>query len=288
VLAGVLGLMLGIVLAFARNSFDRRLGTEGDLEGYVELPTLAMLRKAALGKTPLAPSEDRRTAAEDLESFRMLRTGLSIISAGEPAKCVLVTSPLAQEGKSSIAAGLAWAEAISGRRTLLVDCDLVHPTVAERTGLNASPGLTDYLLGNARPKDVMRLVKAGRKPDGGDASVVCIPAGTAVPNHAELLESSRFREFLQEVGSAYDCVILDSAPLLAVSDTLPLLPIVDAVIICLRLRQSTRDGAVAVSNALANFPEKPVGMVFTAADRAQGLYYSGSYAYAGARSGTAA
>jgi capsular exopolysaccharide synthesis family protein len=279
VLAGLLGAMLGIGLAFLRQAFDRRLREQRDVEDHIDAPVLGFLRTAALGKTPLpAGGKKRLTKDEDIEPFRILRTNIAFLAGDRSVKTVLVTSPLPEEGKSTVAAGLAWAEAMTGRRTLLVDCDLRRPTVASRLGIDTVPGLADFLVGDAEPGDILRTVDIGTSR--GDApQLVCIPAGSPVPNHAELLESDRFRGFLEQVSQVYDRVILDSAPLLPVSDTLALLPQIDGILLCLRLGQTTRDEALAARATFDHFPTKPVGLVLTAADTGTSPYYVGSYAY---------
>lgn len=284
VLAGLLGLMLGIGLAALRHAFDRRLREAADVEEHLDPPIVGHLRTAALGKTPFPSSDKKRrqlTGDEDLEPFRILRMNLEFLDPDRSNRSVLVTSPLPEEGKSTIAIGLAWAEAMTGRRTLLVDCDLRRPTVHTRLELPSGPGLTEYLLGEAEPADILRTVPAGQRSGAEVQQLVCIPAGRTVVDHAELLGSERFRAFLEQVGAVYDRVIIDSAPLLPVSDTLALLPLADTILISLRLGQTTRDEAQAARSALDRAPKKPVGLVLSAADQAQSPYYVGSYAYAG-------
>lgn len=279
VLAGILGLMLGTGLTFVRQAFDRQLREQDEAQRHLDAPIVGVVQTTALGKSPLAAAEKDRTSDEDVEAFRILRPNVNRLhdadAGGDGAHVVLVSSPLPEEGKSTVSAGLAWAEAITGRRTLFVDCDLRRPTVADRLGVAPVPGLSDFLAGEAGPADVLRSVDAGRT----GSQLVVIPAGRPRQDHAELLESERFRDFLAEVRQVYDLVILDSAPLLPVSDTLQMLPLVDTVLVCLRLGQTTRDDADAARSALASFPDLPIGAVLTAADKSRGTYYAGGYGY---------
>lgn len=277
-LAGLLGLMLGIGIAFTRQAFDRRLREHADVERQIDAPVVGSLRTATLGKTPMG-GDGRLSKDEDVEPFRILRTNVGFLAGDDSVNTLLVTSPLPQEGKSTVAAGLAWAEAMTGRRTLLVDCDLRRPTVATRLGLETSPGLSEFLMGEAGPAEVLRTVETGRRRDGEASQLVCIPAGRPVDDHAEILQSARFAQFLKDVAGVYDRVILDSAPLLPVGDTLALLPQVDGILLCVRLGQTTRDDALAAKAAIGHFPAKPLGLVLTAADRSSNPYYVGSYAY---------
>ncbi|HYF28538.1 MAG TPA: Wzz/FepE/Etk N-terminal domain-containing protein [Baekduia sp.] len=283
VLGAFLGLILGLGLAAMRHALDRRLRELDDVVDVMDKPIAGLLRTGNLGRVPLGHG-GASTSDEESEPFRILRTNVGFLTSGEPVRSVLVTSPLPQEGKSTVAIGLAWAEAIAGRRTLLVDCDLRRPTVAERLGLEPSPGLAEYLRGEAEAADILQTVlvedaAAASPVNGSGSSVVCIAAGNAARNSAELLDSPRFRDFLAQVSEVYDQVVLDSAPLLPVGDTLGLLSGVDGILLCLRMGQTTRDDALAARTTLEHFPERPTGVVLTDADLGQTPYYVGAYAY---------
>lgn len=279
VLAGLLGLMLGIGIAFLRNTFDRRLRTPADVEDCVDTPVVGYVRTALLGSTPLSTNGGPPAGEEEVEPFRILRTNVTFLAVDGGVRLILVTSPLPEEGKSTVAAGLAWAESMTGRRTLLVECDMRRPTLAERFGVEPAPGLSDFLLGQAEPAEILRSVPTTDAAGSEAAPLVLIPAGRPVANHAELLDSDRFRTFLRDVAAVYDRVIVDTPPLLPVSDTLALLPQVEGMLLCLRLGQTTRDEALAARAALEHFPAKPSGVVLTGADESQTAYYVGEYAY---------
>jgi capsular exopolysaccharide synthesis family protein len=221
--------------------------------------------------------------AEDLEAFRIMRQNFQYMAA-EPLRSVLVTSAMPEEGKSTVAVGLATALATGGRRTLLLDCDLRRPVVSRRLGLPQEPGLTDYLTGNAALGDVVHklqtpLPSLNGAAALGDQGLACITAGTSPPRPAELLASDRFQRFLAELSQSYDTVVLDSAPLLTVADSLALVPTVDSVLVCVRLHQSRRDHVRAAQHALGRLPERPMAVVLTAArSEGDGYYYGyGSY-----------
>ncbi len=290
VLGLIVGLALGLVAAFARDALDRRIRTSRDAHDRFGWAVLGRVGQTALGSTGAAPSVGTVIATPaDIEAFRILRTNLSAISTNRPLRSVLITSGLPQEGKSSVAAGLAAAAAAAGQRTLLVDADLRRPVLAKRFGLKPSPGLAQYLGGAADPKSVLRTIKIkpgsrglrhsgeGGTGDDGGRSLVCIPAGDATGEPAELLASERCREFIATVSRGYDLVVIDSPPLLATADPLELMPYVDVTLLCVRLGASTADEAEAVQDAIALLPDNKVGLVATGAGDSDGYY--GYYGY---------
>ena len=264
------GLFLGILLAFIRDSLDTRLKSPREIEEQLSLPRVGQLTELALGRTAAASNGKRRLDPIDLEAARIMRTNLQALDPDKTMRTLAITSPLPAEGKSTVAMALSWASAVAGKRTLLVECDLRRSVFAERLGLNASPGLTDALLENATPQEVLQPIETSLMPseNGGTAGssaqrLVCVTAGTPVPDPAEILGSQRFSEFLREVSSVYDLVVLDTCPLLSVVDTRELLQVVDGVLICARSYQTTRDQARATREALDAAPTRIAGLVVT-------------------------
>lgn len=207
-------------------------------------------------------------------------------------RTVLVTSSIPEEGKSTVSMSLASAAALAGQRVLLVECDLRRPTFPRRMGVNREPGLSDYLLGQASPQEILQMVSltepgawlqengATQEADSEAAPhLVCIAAGSPVQTPAELLVSQRFKAFLAKVSKAYDLVVLDSSPLLAVVDPLELVPQVDGVLVCVRVQQTTREQARAARASLATLPERPTGAVVTGLKRGDPDSYDYYYGY---------
>jgi capsular exopolysaccharide synthesis family protein len=269
----VVGLVLGLLAAFGRDALDRRLRSSHEVHEELGLPVLGRVSRAALGHAGLARNGLPPMKDADFEAFRVLRMNLAYLAQGNPVRSVLVTSGLPEEGKSTVSAALASAAVLAGQRTLLVECDLRRPCFARRFGIQAEPGLTDYLLGNADPQDILQTVDLA-DPAGVNGAVhadpnrtagrlVCIAGGSRVSNPAELLIGDRFTDFLENVGKAYDLVVLDGSPLLAVVDSMEILPHVDAAIVCVRVQQTTRDQARAARVALSALPERPMGAVLT-------------------------
>jgi capsular exopolysaccharide synthesis family protein len=283
----ILGLTLGVLAAFLRDALDRRLKSATDIRDELRMPLLGHIRRDVLARTLVTENGRKRLTEADLEGFRVLRTNLDFLDVDAPVKTVLVTSPLPQEGKSTVATSLASAYVLAGKRTLLVECDLRRPTLAKRLGAEAGPGLSDYLVGHATPAEVVQRVPlTPAAPDSqngtGVPTLVAITAGAPTPRPAELLASKRFGAFLEQVRDAYDVVVIDSTPLLSVGDALQLVPRVDGVVLCVRAGQTTREQARAARQALEHFPDRPIGVVVTGVKPGHELdygYYSYAYAH---------
>lgn len=289
----LLGLTVGVLLAFGRDALDRRVRNAKQISEELDLPVLGHVNAKAMGHAGLATAGRGPLRPEEMEAFRILRMNLEFIDVDRKVTSILVTSPLPEEGKSTVAASLAFATAISGRRALLVECDMRRPSLAARLGLDDVPGLSDYLVGHASKEDVMKplsLPEPGSMNGGGPVSpigadtapLVCVTAGTIGPRPAEMLGSQRFREFLEEAEKSFDVVLLDSPPLLSVVDARELIPCVDAVLLCIRASRTTRDQAGAGKEAIEHFPARPTGIVVTGLRRGEGPdygEYSDAYAY---------
>jgi capsular exopolysaccharide synthesis family protein len=282
----ILGLTLGVLAAFLRDALDRRLRSASEIRDELKMPLLGHIRRDVLARTLVTENGRKRLTEADLEGFRVLRTNLDFLDVDSPVKTVLVTSPLPAEGKSTVATSLASAYVLAGKRTLLVECDLRRPTMAKRLSCEQGPGLSDYLIGQATPSEVVQKVPLTPDAENGAAAptLVAITAGSPTPRPAELLASKRFGAFLEQVRDAYDVVVLDSTPLLSVGDALQIVPRVDGVVLCVRAEQTTREQARAARQALEHFPDRPIGVVVTGVKPGHELdygYYSYAYAPAG-------
>jgi protein-tyrosine kinase len=169
----------------------------------------------------------RLIAAEDprsfpAEAYRVLRTNLHYANPDAPLRRILVTSTAPGEGKSTTLANLGVTLAQAERSVLVVDADLRRPVIHQVFKQRMTPGLTSYLAGDSLLEAV--LVKTGV------ANLSIVPSGPTPPNPAELLASKRMREFLDQVSERFDLVLLDSPPVLAVTDASALASLTDGVI----------------------------------------------------------
>lgn len=282
----IAGLTLALILAFAREALDRRLRTTDDIRETSGLPVIGHIRNSAFGLQWLG-SPSRETEGE-LAAFNILRTNLDYLSPDAPLKTVLVTSSLPEEGKTTVSISLAVAAAMRGERALLIGCDLRRPALAQRLGVDATPGLSDYLAGRATPQECVQTIKVGVGPEGStngaepdlggvERRFALLPGGEPVPNPTEMLRTQRFAEAIAEVSAAYDCVILDSPPLLPVADSLEVAKLVDGVVLCVRATKTTRDELRAAKRQLEQLPDTHVAIAVTGLKRGDEPGYGYSY-----------
>jgi capsular exopolysaccharide synthesis family protein len=263
---GVVGLVLGLALAFMLDLFDRRVKTAEDLE---RLYGLAALTSVPLRKPRPASQRDMQG---DLEPFRILRDGLGYISLRRQTRVILVTSAVPGEGKTHVASGLARAMASADKAVALVEADVHRPAIKNQFGLQASGrGLTNALADGSSPLDFVHV-------DPKLPFLSVLPSGPFTPNSAELLRSPEMASVLGALAREFEFVVLDGPPLLPVADAQVLLDerMIDAVLVVARPYLTTREqvrGALAV---LKRHPEKGIGLVINAVrESASGYYYSG-------------
>jgi capsular exopolysaccharide synthesis family protein len=271
IVGGLLGLTIGLVIAFVRDALDRRVRRVPEIEADLQAPVLGHVYSAAMREPPfiangnkrnrfMLPNTRRRLAESTLEGFQILRTNLEALNRGD-VQTVMVTSALPGEGKSTVAVGLAGAAVQTGRVTLLVECDLRRPSLAKRLGIESHPGLGDYLSGDVGPNDVLRVVQLDESGGGGE--LVVIPAGTPREESAKLFSSERFSQFLDQVRESYEVVVLDTGPVLSLADPRDIARHVDAVLLCVRASRTTREQARAAKGAIDQVSEHPAGIVVT-------------------------
>ncbi len=296
ILGLILGLVVGSVASAVREAFDRRLRSTGDVADVLDLPILAHVGEDAMGKAGLSHSGLGALSDAEVEAFRTLRANLRFRGGGSAPKSVLVTSPMPKEGKSTVAASLAFSYALAGQKTLLIECDFRRPSLAGRLGIGREPGLIDFLLGHSSPEEVVQLVPdALAQPVGNGTSARREPSATPLAaivagplprgQTAELFETGAFAQFIEQVSQVYDVIVIDTAPLLPVADTLELIHHVDSIVLCARSAQTTRHQAMAGKSALEPTKDRVAGVVVTGvSERDRGSYgYYGYYGYAYSR-----
>ena len=261
----VLGLVLGLATALLLEALDGRVRTPEELEtetGFGLLATVPLEhRKQAL-------VVHTRPRSRRAEAIRQVRANLQFAELERSLRVVVVTSAVAGEGKTSVATNLALACAETGQRVVLVDGDLRKPRVAEVFGMASEPGLSEVLLGRA---SLDRCLVGW-----GEGSLHVLPSGRQASNPGEILNSEAMRLLLEDLAQDHDIIIIDSAPLLPVADTVGLLQHTDAVILVSRVRATTRRQVKQVAERLQSFHARVLGVVAngTRTSRGDNYYYS--------------
>lgn len=200
------------------------------------------------------------------EAYRTLRTNLSFYSLDRPLRSLVVTSPAAGEGKSTVAANLAVTMAQSGRRTILVDCDLRRPTLHELFDLPAEPGFTNLVL--------EQVSEPPLQPTGVE-NLWLLAGGPKPPNPADLLGAERVDHIIALLSSKADIVLFDAPPVVAVTDAAILGAKVDGILLVIQAGKTRRDHSERAKELLDKAKVRIVGVTLTNApkDSAIGEYY---------------
>jgi len=273
----IVGLTLGLGVVFLIGIFDTSIRSVNELENSARLPVVGVIPKLEVDSKsrhrPLFVSEDPNGIHS--ESIRSLRAALSMLGTSEDRATFLVTSSLPGEGKSVISANLAISFAQQGERTLIIDCDLRKPVQHRIFDLDPdAPGLSDYLTGKVELEDIMQRSAI----DG----LLVVAAGSRAPNPAELLCGSRVGEFIREMKVHFDRIIIDSAPILPVSDTVPLAREVQSVLLACRLGKTPRKALQHSMKTLALNRTLPAGLIANALPLPRNrLLYGYYYGYHG-------
>ncbi len=276
----VIGLLLGLSLAFAREYFDTSLKTPDESERLLRVPTLAMVPSLAVGRSRkllsgrnAAPSIVAKGNGDspgerhvvDLishtnvksvlsEAYRSLRTSVLLSTHSSPPKKILVTSSGPGEGKTTTAVNLGIALGQMGCRVLIVDADMRRPRVHKIFGVPPSDlGLSAYLSGNSK---LVPLIKETDVPN-----LFIIPAGYTPPNPSELIGSGTMRDCLDLLASHFDHVILDSPPIMSVTDPTILSTLVDGVVLVILGGITNRNAAARAAQRLRDVGARVFGTV---------------------------
>lgn len=268
------GLMFGLGMAFLYEYLDNTIKSDEEAERLYGVPVLGHIPFVKLEKgveQHLAIVEKPGSAAA--ESYRVLRNSLDFINFEHKIKTLMVTSSAPSEGKSTVAANLAASLAQAGAKVAMVSCDFRRPTTEGFFGLPNVLGLSDVLLGR-------NSLKAALQRPGGEQLVV-LTSGKMPPNPSELLGSTKTQELIKSLEEWADWVIVDTPPLLAVSDAAAVARWADGVLLVSRAGASTRESAEKGAEMLTNVGANVVGVVITGSEESgrDGGYYAGAGYY---------
>jgi capsular exopolysaccharide synthesis family protein len=270
-IALMLGLTLAFGIAFSLEYLDNRLKTPDEIKYYLGVPALGMIpavggKRGAHAATPLINTPTDATFAE---AIRALRTSVVFSCAGDGARTVVVTSPGPGEGKTLVSCNLAMALAQAGQRVLLIDADMRLPRVHQVYDQPAEPGLSNLIVGGVKASEVVRK--------GGVDHLWILSAGRVPPNPAELLSSTRFRGFLDTVSSHFDWILIDSPPVLAVTDAMVVANIATGVVLVVGAEQTSRGSAQTALEQLRSAHARVLGAVLNRVNLVQDPYYYSKY-----------
>jgi len=276
-LAGVLGLVFGIGGAVALDMLNSGFLAAREIEEKLGFPVLASL--------PVLSEKDRKVDDKVLdparyliarplsryaEQVRGIRVGIQMADVDHPAKVILVTSSIPDEGKSTVAQSLAFSSEKAGQRVLLIDGDLRHPSASKYFSAENKPGLVDLLTGGAAFEDIVLR-------QGG---LTVLPAGSRSQNPPDLLGSERMKLLIEKLRTVFDYIVIDSPPLAPVIDARVLATLADKVVFVVRWRSTTRE--IAAQNAeFFVAGHKLAGIALNLVDESQTPRYGAYTQYSG-------
>lgn len=261
------GLAVGAALALLRAAVDTRVRSREDLD--VDVPVVGDIAfDTDATRHPLIVRDEVNSGRS--EAFRSLRTNIQFLqTAGAPV--IAVTSARPSEGKTTTTANLGIAMSKAGLRTVIVDADLRRPNVAAVMSVEGAVGLTDLLVGRAELDDVLQ--------DWGLDGLAVLPAGTIPPNPSELIGSEAMARVLAELAAGFDVVLIDTPPVLAVTDSALVSTLVSTTLLVTAANQTKRSDVRLAVEALARVGQQPAGIVLTKTKHkaSRSAYYRSEY-----------
>lgn len=297
---GVLGLLLGLVVglgvAFLREALDTRVRSSDEIAARLGLP---LLGRIAEPPKKVRSNDELVTAVQpvgpDAEAYRILRTNLEFAMLDRDIRSIIVTSALPGEGKSTTAGNLALTFARAGKRVALVDLDLRRPYLARFFGLGGKPGVTEVALGRTPLERALAQVPllpvaasdasnggaptAAVAPDGAGRLQV-LPSGIVPPDPGEFVSSPRLREVLRQLGQRADLILIDVPPVLQIGDAMTLSAQVDGIVVVTNLTMLRRGAVTELHRVLGSTPAAKLGFVLTGAEAEPSFRYEYAYGYA--------
>ena len=290
-MAFLFGLVGGIGLALLREYLDNTVNTPDDVETLTRLPSLSVVPSFGAELSSVKPSGWFKTISSNghnkrielvalhlpksqmSEAFRALRTALLLSQPDHPPQVILVSSALPREGKTTVAANLAVTLAQLGDKTVLVDADLRKPGVGRLLNLSAGKhaGLSSYLAG-VSTLDLVTM------PHPAIPNLAAIPTGPLPPNPADLLSSNKLTEAIAELRKRFKFVVIDSPPILAVTDGVILSVQADGVLLVVRSGETPKEALTRTRELLVSVKCLMLGVVLNAVD-SNAPHYHYSYRY---------
>jgi polysaccharide biosynthesis transport protein len=264
-LGAVGGFAVGIVLAFVIEIFDTNIKTIFDIEERLGLPMLGAVPQVDMKQLSPdtfvadATSANLGTWSRLAEAYRSLRTTILLSRAGSPPRVILISSAKPSEGKTSVSTLEAIVFALNGARVLLIDADLRRPSVHLRFRIGNKIGLTTVLTGKSTLREAIVSIPAVPTLD-------VLPSGPVAPMPAELLGSTEMAKLVEDLRGKYDFILIDTPPVLTVTDAAVLVSLSDGVVLILRYGQTSRNVVARASEILLRSGAHLLGVVLNAVD----------------------
>lgn len=272
-MALVLGLMLGGGLGLARDFTDQRLRSAEEISAVLGIPMLGVVPSMAKNQSIAARGKmvELESNSAAAEAYRTIRTAVFFSVPKGKAKTVLVTSPSAGDGKTTLVSNLGIAMAQAGQRVLVLDADFRKPMQHTIFKTAKEPGLSNVLAGVAALDQAIR--------SNSVAGLDILPCGRDIPNPSEMLNSKAFAELLKELSGKYDRILVDAPPVMPVTDACILGAICDVTLLILRAEKSTRKTAQHACDGLSGVGAQILGAVVNDVSRKKGRYGYYHYGY---------
>ena len=270
----MLGSLVGLALAFGLvlgiDYLDDRIKTPEDITRRLKLPFLGLVPKVRVGGKNSGPLLSTEVPHEFGEAFRALRTSLVFSSGVEGTRVIAVTSAQPLEGKTTTTCNMAVALAFGGARVLLIDADMRRPSVAKTLGIDNSVGLSHLLTRQATPRQAISATTV--------QNLWVMTAGVTPPNPSELLASDRMKTLIDNVQKGpFDWVLIDTPPILAVTDAVIIGPWVSGVVFIIGSEMTPRRLAERAVETLMTSRPRILGAVLNQVDIARNKYYYSRY-----------
>ena len=280
-LAAFFSLLLGIGLTFGLEHLDRTIKSANGIETLVGAPLLGvipMITDVPAGDQSTATTERdlyvfKHPTSQAAECCRSIRTNILFASAERQMTTITVSSPRPREGKTTTTLHMGTIMAQSGQRVLLIDTDLRRPRLHKALAVSKERGLTNLLLGDTNYDEIIASTDV--------PNLFVLPSGPLPPNPAELLLTNRFKVILEELGTRFDRILLDSPPILAVTDAVLLGRISDGVILVVQAGKTYTDDVTMAVRQLRDVNASVLGVILNVTDISDRRYGSYYYAYGG-------
>ncbi len=278
--AFILGAAIPAAYIFLRRYFFPIYKDQDELQRLTNVPILGEIPAANSKESGIVVGPNVSTSSAEL--FRLLRNNITFTRHGSDSKVILVTSSVSGEGKTFISTNLALTYAITGKKVLVVGLDIRRPALAHKLGISNRQGVTSFLSGQV--SDINSLVHKSQYND----NLFILPAGPVPPNPNELLLSDRMNDMMKQIREEFDIVILDTAPIGVISDTLIIIPHSDIQLFVTRASYSTRNSIKVLHQAVRDNRLNNVYIVLNGVNINSGSYtyrryghytHKGSYGY---------